>query len=730
MFNKICIIGVGLIGGSIARAAREQSLCNNIVAFGRESGVKNLRLAKTLAVIDEFYFDIESAVKGADCVIICAPVGAYEAIFKQLKPVWNQSTLYTDAGSTKGSVIEVAQTVFGSVPDNFIPAHPIAGAESSGVGASKADLYQNKRLIITPLASTDSGAVKKLTVFWQKMGSVVSIMDVEHHDAVLAATSHLPHILAYSLVDLLGKKDEQVDIFKYAAGGFKDFTRVASSDPTMWQDICLANKKQIIPLIQQLKAELGNIEKMLVDEDGSQLFQTFTYAKQARQRFLNQFENSMSQSITFNVKPGGSLRGEIRVPGDKSISHRSIMLGAIAEGVTHVKGFLNAEDALATLAAFKAMGVKIEGPINGEVTIYGVGKHGLKQPKEALYLGNSGTSMRLLSGLLAGQTFNTTLTGDSSLSSRPMKRVTAPLVSMGADIKTEADGTAPLHITGMAGELTGINYHMPMASAQVKSCLLLAGMYAKGKTTVIEPAPTRDHTERMLNGFSYPVQRDGDKAMINSAGQLTATDIDVPSDISSAAFFLVGASIAKNSDVTLKHVGINPTRTGVIDILRLMGANIDVLNERSVGGEPVADLRVISSDLKGIDIPEALVPLAIDEFPVLFIAAACAEGQTTLMGAKELRVKECDRIQVMAEGLQTLGVDAQATDDGMIIQGKTADSIGAGVVNSHDDHRIAMSFSIAGLRATGAITIEDCQNVNTSFPEFRELVTQLGLDLK
>ncbi len=408
------------------------------------------------------------------------------------------------------------------------------------------------------------------------------------------------------------------------------------------------------------------------------------------------------------------------------MSHRSIMLGSLADGVTRVKGFLNAEDALATLQAFRAMGVEIEGPNDGEVTIHGVGKHGLQQPKEALYLGNSGTSMRLLSGLLAGQAFDTILTGDQSLQSRPMKRVTDPLAKMGAEIESQPDGTAPLHIKGNK-KLHGIDYQMPMASAQVKSCLLLAGMYAEGDTLVTEPAPTRDHTERMLNGFSYPVRKDGNKTRINSSGTLKACDIDVPSDISSAAFFLVGASIAPGSDVTLKHVGINPTRTGVIEILRLMGADIEVYNKRIVGGEPVADLRVVSSTLKGIDIPEYLVPLAIDEFPVLFVAAACAEGQTRLTGAKELRVKESDRIQVMADGLKTLGVDAVPTEDGMIINGST---IGGGTVDSHGDHRIAMSFAMAGLRAQGQILIEDCENVNTSFPEFRVLVSDLGLDLK
>jgi 3-phosphoshikimate 1-carboxyvinyltransferase len=435
----------------------------------------------------------------------------------------------------------------------------------------------------------------------------------------------------------------------------------------------------------------------------------------------------MTKSITFKVQPGGVLRGETRVPGDKSISHRSIMLGSLAEGVTQVKGFLQAEDALATLQAFRDMGVKIDGPDGGCVTIYGVGKHGLKAPQKPLDLGNSGTSMRLLSGLLAGQAFNSVLVGDKSLSGRPMKRVTEPLGMMGADIITTEKGTAPLEITGKAGQLKAIDYVMPMASAQVKSCLLLAGMYAQGETSVSEPAPTRDHTERMLSGFGYPVSREGNKISINADGKLTACEIDVPSDISSAAFFLVGASIAPGSDIILRHVGINPTRTGVIDILKLMGAKIEVVNERIVGGEPVADLHVVSSQLKGIDIPEHLVPLAIDEFPVLFVAAACAEGQTKLSGAEELRVKESDRIQVMADGLKILGVDAKPTPDGMVIHG--GKPIGGGTVESHGDHRIAMAFSIAGLRASASITILDCANVNTSFPEFKDLACQLGLAL-
>ncbi len=430
--------------------------------------------------------------------------------------------------------------------------------------------------------------------------------------------------------------------------------------------------------------------------------------------------------VVFRVAPGGSLSGTLRVPGDKSISHRSIMLGAIADGVTRVEGFLEGEDALATLQAFRSMGVEIEGPQAGRVVIHGVGRDGLRPPQGELYLGNSGTSMRLLAGLLAGQPFDSLLTGDESLSRRPMKRVTEPLARMGARIDAAEGGTAPLRIHG-GSRLTGIDYPMPVASAQVKSCLLLAGLYAEGRTCVTEPAPTRDHTERMLEAFGYPLHRDGASVCVEGGGRLTATDIHVPADISSAAFFLVGASIAPGSELLLEHVGINPTRDGVIHILRQMGAHIELLAPRQVGGEPVADLRVRHAPLHGIEIDPALVPLAIDEFPALFVAAACAEGRTVLRGAEELRVKESDRIAVMADGLRRLGITAEPTADGIVIEGG---ALRGGRVESHGDHRIAMSFAMAALRADGEVVIDDCANVNTSFPGFAGLAAGAGLAIQ
>jgi prephenate dehydrogenase len=291
VFKRLCVIGTGLIGGSIARAARAQGLCEEIVAFGREKNLPNLQLAKDIGVIDRFYTDMAGALEQADLVIVATPVGSMQSIFESIKPYWNSQTIYSDAGSTKGSVIDAISSVFGEVPANFVPAHPIAGAERSGVDASTAVLFKNRRLILTPLESTDKTTVEKLTAFWQKIGSSVSVMSVEHHDTVLAATSHLPHILAFALVGLLGRKDEQREIFKYAAGGFKDFSRIASSDPTMWQDICLANKTEIIPLIQQFQTELSQIEQMLHQDLAQQLFDTFTYARNARQRFLDTLDD-------------------------------------------------------------------------------------------------------------------------------------------------------------------------------------------------------------------------------------------------------------------------------------------------------------------------------------------------------------------------------------------------------------------------------------------------------
>ncbi len=420
-----------------------------------------------------------------------------------------------------------------------------------------------------------------------------------------------------------------------------------------------------------------------------------------------------------------ALGGEIRVPGDKSISHRAVMFAALADGVSQVSGFLEGEDTRATARAFSAMGVRIEQPSASVRIVHGVGLHGLRAPAAAIDCGNAGTGMRLLTGILAGQAFDSTLIGDESLSRRPMRRVIEPLARMGAQIDAQDGGLPPLRVHG-GRELTGIDYALPVASAQVKSALLLAGLYAKGETTVREPHPTRDYTERMLAAFGWPIAFSAGTARLAGGHALRATDIVVPADFSSAAFFLVAASLVPGSDLLLRDVGINPRRTGLLDALRLMGADITLENPRELGGEAVADLRVRQAPLHGIDVPEALVPDMIDEFPALFVAAAAAGGTTRISGAAELRVKESDRIAVMARGLRALGVRIEETPDGAIIEGGR---LAGGEVDSAGDHRCAMSFAVAGLIADGAIRIADCANVATSFPGFVALANGCGFRL-
>ena len=435
----------------------------------------------------------------------------------------------------------------------------------------------------------------------------------------------------------------------------------------------------------------------------------------------------MSSGEVLIVEPGGTLAGTIRVPGDKSISHRSVMFGSIAHGQTHVRDCLMGDDVRSTIAAFRAMGVDIREHAENSLTITGKGIAALMPPDGALDVGNSGTSIRLLSGLLAGTDFALEMVGDESLMRRPMRRVTEPLALMGADIVTAQDGTPPL-VLQPCGMLNGIRYRLPMASAQVKSAILLAGLNARGTTCIEEPVATRDHTERMLRAFGADLKTQPGEICLVGPQTLRATSIVVPGDISSAAFFLVGAAIIDGSDVRIENVGINPTRTGVIDILRRMGANIALSNERSTGSEPVADMRVRGAPLRAIDIPNDLIPSAIDEFPALFIAAACAQGTTRLVGASELRHKESDRIDAMAEGLRTLGVSVSTSADSIQIAGDPT-GLRGGVIESHGDHRIAMAFAMAGLRATSPVTLHQCDAIRTSFPGFVETSSLAGLPI-
>lgn len=428
--------------------------------------------------------------------------------------------------------------------------------------------------------------------------------------------------------------------------------------------------------------------------------------------------------MKFLLRPAAATGGDLSVPGDKSISHRALMLGAIAEGQTRVEGLLVGEDCLATLHALRAMGVSIDRPDETTAVIAGVGLNGLVKPSVDLDLGNSGTGMRLFAGLLSGQSFGVTLCGDASLSGRPMGRVITPLTMMGASIESR-DGKPPLKIVG-ARRLAGIDYPLPIASAQVKSAVLFAGLYARGETTVIEPAVTRDHSERMLKTMGVQLSTDASQISMAGGQTLKCADFCVPGDLSSAAFLILAALIAPSAEITIRRVGMNPTRTGVIDILRDMGADITVHNTQMMGEEPVADLTVRSSTLRAISVSADRVSLAIDEFPVLFVAAGAAAGISRFAGLEELRVKESDRVAAMVEGLKALGITANETPEGAEIMGG---KFVGGRINSYGDHRIAMAFAVAASIAEEAVEVSDVAAVDTSFPGFLDCMQSIGLDI-
>ncbi|UNU73146.1 bifunctional prephenate dehydrogenase/3-phosphoshikimate 1-carboxyvinyltransferase [Moraxella nasovis] len=756
---NLCVIGLGLIGASFAQSLKNHSLKHadkspiaKITAVDADANSIRDGIAHGLLSLGST--SVYEGVAGADVIIIAVPVKAVPDVLTKINQAINDGKLrsdciISDVSSTKMSILAAAKAVFGAIPATFVPAHPIAGAENSGFLARNADLFRYHKVIICPHDEVDANAVQVVKSLWQITGADVIQMDAKRHDDVLAYTSHLPHLLAFSLTHQMASHDDNLDIFRYAAGGFRDFSRIAASSPIMWHDIFLANKDALLDALDKYQSQLRDFQEMIEHEDSARLLQCLDTARQARRHFghmlakktqptAQKSNSSLDKRIGYDmnnqsyyISPRQNISGTISVPGDKSISHRCIMLGSLADGVSCVSGFLEGEDALATLQAFRDMGVKIERK-GDKIIIHGVGIDGLKPANNPLYMGNSGTSMRLLAGILSAQAFDSVMTGDVSLSKRPMERVATPLRQMGAVIQTTGDrGTAPISITGNQ-TLQGINYTLPVASAQIKSCLILASLWANGTTTITEPEISRDHTERMLGAFGYPIHKDGNTISITGGGRLTATDIVVPADISSAAFFMVLGAIGGGEGLTINKVGMNPTRTGVIDILKLMRADISISNEKLIGGEPIADITVRPSDLHGIDIPEHLVPLAIDEFPVLFVAASCAIGTTKLTGAKELRVKESDRIQVMADGLTTLGIDCTVLDDGIIIYGKGVAGernavFGGGEIESHHDHRIAMSFAVASSRASDEIVIHGTQTVATSFPNFAQLANSVGL---
>lgn len=757
---NIGVIGLGLMGGSVTKAfLNKRDKDDKIYAIDTSPVARELAMR---AGVDGAYASINawhSARPSAfdDLVIVIAtPMRASFVVLTELGLILkdNRNIVITDMAGAKAQMLVYARQALGGLAKYFVGAHPLIATDKSGFSDASAELLQGQKVLICPDPLTTPKTLLNAMDFWRKLGMYCVKMGALTHDQTLAKTSHLPHLLSFCLMHQL-----EVDDGNYAAAALGDFSRGAGSSALLWHDVFLDNHAAIIASIDEYIEKLNHVKRLLQNEQSGQLLQWLKYANRTQAGInealartpapdvvdvpeplaLSDFEvqeaeqdfslldSELEEMAVFHILPARQIEGKIRVSGDKSISHRAVMLGALAHGTTTIGGILMSEDVSATINAFNQMGVNTT--LEGErLSIDGVGLHGLNAPDEPLNLGNSGTAMRLLMGILSAQRFESVLCGDKSLSARPMGRVHEPLMFMGAKINLTGD-TAPIHIDGTA--LRAIEYRLPMPSAQIKSAILLAGLYARGRTIIHEPKPSRNHTELMLRSFGYEVERDKKTISLSGGGDLKACHIDVPADISSAAFFMVAAAISEKGKIVLTDVGINPTRTGILQILQMMGANIKLNNKRDMGHEMVADVTVQASHLQGITVPPNLVSLAIDEFPIIFIAAACATGTTTITGASELRVKECDRISVMADGLTKLGVNCQVLDDGIIIQGLgERGQFNGAMLDSGHDHRVAMSFAVASLRASAPIVVLNAQTVTTSFPDFERIANRVGMNIR
>lgn len=714
--RRIAIVGVGLIGGSLGLALRKAGLVREIVGVGRSQ--QNLDVALARGIVDRAGQD-PALVEGAELVVLATPGALLAPVAATIAPHLAPDAIVTDAGSVKASVVRDCSAALAGRA-RFVGAHPIAGTEDSGAAAADAELFRGARCVLTPVADTDRDALARVRALWQSVGMHVVEMAPEAHDELLALTSHLPHVLAFALTNAATDFREShagaPDPFAFAGPSFQSATRVAASSPEMWRDILLANAPAVGRAVASLRLRLDELEQAIARGDGARIADIVGAARAAK-RAANDAAASAAggagKADVVTIAPAaGPLRGSITVPGDKSIAHRALLFGGLAQGTTVIRGMGQGEDNRSTMGVLRALGVDVvrEG---GEVRVTGRGFAGLRAPTQVLDCGNSGTTMRLVTGILAGCPFDATLDGDASLRKRPMRRIVEPLARMGASIDT-TDGRPPVTVHGR--RLEPAEFSLNVASAQVKTALILAGLNARGRTVVEEPGASRDHTERLLPAFGVVVERPRPNVVaVTGPQQLRATTVEVPGDPSAAAFWLVAASIVPGSRVVVRGVSVNPTRTGAIDVLRAMGARITAHPVASQGEEPVADLEVEAAPLTATTVAGDAMLRAIDEFPVLAVAAAAARGTTRFADGAELRVKESDRIAAMATGLTALGVRVEEEKDGLVVHGGP---LRGGTVESHADHRIAMAFVVAALVASAPVTIRGADAIAVSDPEF------------
>ncbi len=670
--DSIGIVGLGLIGGSFAKALKQAKSVKTVYGFDLRQ--HEMQTGVRMGVIDHACGDLKELAQKSRVIVLSVPVKAIEPVLSEMAGELKSHHVLTDMGSVKGAVVEAVSRVFSGPFPGFVPGHPIAGSEKSGVAAADAGLFVDHKTILTPLPETSMDALDCVARLWKAAGAQVLMMSAGHHDEVLAATSHLPHLIAFSLVDTLAGADDNKDIFRYAAGGFRDFTRIAASDPVMWHDIYLSNQRAVLKMIDRFSVDLAKLREAIAQGEGEQLLGVFTRAKAAREHFGRMLAGQgyhqgqdKPVAMAIRIRKAKRIGGDIRVCSDKSIAHRAVVLGALAEGSTHIEGFLESEAALASVQAFRDMGVVIEGPDRGRMVIHGVGFDGLHAPPGPLYVGHSATSMRLLSGVMAGQRFASEIVGDATIQQFSMAKIADGLRLMGASIEVGDNGKPPVVLYGKTA-LQACLHQLDEPSSQLKSGLLFAGLFAEGETEIVEQQLTRDHSERMLEGFGYPIQRSSGHIRIPGRQTLKATQLDIPGDISLATFFIVIASLVQSSDLTLRHLGLNPFRLKAYEVLRKMGADVIVLREYRVCAEPVADLRIRSAPLQGFNLLAIDFYRMRDEMAALIVAALFAESPSTLRDCQQLGDVERQTILRLFEHLAWLGCKLIVEAERWIIQ--------------------------------------------------------------
>ncbi len=725
MFSKITIVGMGLIGGSIGMACVRHALAREVMAVvRRESAMAEVREREAA---HDVTLDLQEGVAGAELVVLAASVEAIPELAHQAAPALSAQAIVTDVASVKADIVRRLEETLGGVC-RFVGSHPMAGGEQAGIAHAEPDLFRHAVCLVTPTEHTDADALEKVTQFWRRLGCTVHALGPGEHDEAVALVSHLPHVAAAAVVNAIGRTADPETAMRCAGPSFRDVTRVAASSPEMWTEICMGNRDALLAAAGDLRDEAGRFVECLEACDAEGLRSFFAEARRLKESNAPTGRHGpvVAPPDPIVVRRPKHVRGVVEVPGDKSISHRAVILSSIAEGTSTIDNLLPGEDVRCTVDVMRALGVPIEWLSDTSVRIEGVGLRGLKAPGETLWCGNSGTSMRLLAGLLAAQPFRSVLDGDDSLRRRPMKRIITPLTQMGAVVEgTPPNDTAPLTVDG--GRIKPIDYDSPVASAQVKTAVLLAALYADGATTLTEPRQSRDHTERMLADYGVEVAGEGLTVALEGGQQLRAFDFVVPGDFSSAMFFVVLAACTPGAALTVRHVGLNPTRVAALRILERMGAAIGIEEDNTAGAggsEPRGDLVVRGGALKATTIEGDEIPGAIDELPVLAVAASLASGRTVVKDAAELRVKESDRIATTVANLRAMGANAEETDDGMIVEGPAA--LRGAELDSFGDHRIAMAFTIAGMLAEGETRISNTACISTSFPGFHETIGSLG----